>query len=65
MKDVKTIISKEKEEFENKIKEYLENGYKILSSNIAIEKPIQVAYSALINGSKFEYVYYALLIKEE
>ena len=67
--DVKTLIVKaDTNHFEKRVKEYLEQGYKLLQSNIttigttntAIIKPTNVGYT----GNMLTFYYYALFIKE-
>ena len=70
--DVKVIEEKEKTEFEIKIKEYLENGYKIQNSNMiqyinnikTQKEKTQTFLNITHDYTIYDKIYYALLIKE-
>lgn len=60
--EIKSLIVKNDDKyFENKIKEYLEKGYKVQSSNITIV-PRQA--NSIIQIVEPDFYHYALLIKE-
>lgn len=71
--EVKTIINNRKDLFEQQIKELLEKGYKIESSNVTFINKLQNntiknfannLNTALNKESAYEICFYALLIKE-
>ena len=71
--DVKVILEENKTNFENQLKEYLNNEYKIIASNITTYtersmNPINnIEYVATMKGNKIiqnKIIFYALLEKE-
>ena len=63
--ELKTIISEKKEEFEEELKKYIKEGYKIINSNISAQRPVQAVYSAILKGTQYDIIYYAIVIKED
>ena len=72
MIDVKVIMEERRDTFENEIKKYLENGYKIQESNLTIINTINSTlkglakdYQTIFTKDKsYKFCFYALLIKE-
>lgn len=70
--EVKVIMEERRDNFENEIKKYLENNYKIQNSNIIVInkinntfKSIEKNYKTMFNDEKsYTLCFYALLIKE-
>lgn len=65
--DIKTLIVKGSTElFEKRCKEYLEKGYKLQTSTIALGNPQEKIPSSYIGESTYTtiFYYYAMFIKE-
>lgn len=75
--DVKVVLEENKTNFENQIKELLENGYKIKASNFLcyndIERDVKksitnnlksVVELSQIKNNPYKIIFYALLTKE-
>ena len=62
MKDFKLIVEDDRKRFEEKIRNNLNEGYKMVNTNLSTSTPIQTATN-IINGKKAELIFYANMEK--
>lgn len=73
MKDFKIIVTNNRQDFEFKIRQNLNDGYKMINSNLTMDKPLQpkTGYQVIGNAisntpvkTSYELVFYAYMEKE-
>ena len=63
MKDLRIIVEQDKKQFEEKVRNNLNEDYKMISTNLSTSTPIQTATN-IISGKEAELVFYAYMEKE-
>lgn len=66
MKEFRTIVINNRQEFERLIRKNLDDGFKMINSNISVYRPIQRLNNPFDMNpeTKIELVYYAYMEKE-
>lgn len=63
MKDFKLIVEDDRKRFEEKIRNNLNEGYKMVNTNLSVFRPIQPTINAFTETKK-ELIFYAYMEKE-